>query len=73
MSGARGIGQARDHPPGIRVVLDARPLQDPGRAPATARYLEGLLGAFDAEPLPGESFTFLLQADLDDQIGRAHV
>lgn len=53
-------------PPGVRVVLDARPLQDPGRAPATARYLDGLLGAFDAEPLPGESFTLLLQSDLDD-------
>jgi glycosyltransferase involved in cell wall biosynthesis len=52
--------------PGMRVVLDARPLQDPGRAPATARYLEGLLGAFDADPLHGESFAFLLQADLDD-------
>jgi glycosyltransferase involved in cell wall biosynthesis len=66
MSNARGIGQAGDRPPGIRVVLDARPLQDPGRAPATARYLDGLLGAFDADPLPGESFAFLLQADLDD-------
>jgi glycosyltransferase involved in cell wall biosynthesis len=53
-------------PPGIRVVLDARPLQDPGRAPATARYLDGLLRAFDAEPLAGESFAFMLQADLDD-------
>jgi glycosyltransferase involved in cell wall biosynthesis len=53
-------------PPGVRVVLDVRPLQDPGRAPATARYLDGLLGAFDAEPLPGESFAFLLQSDLDD-------
>jgi alpha-1,3-rhamnosyl/mannosyltransferase len=53
-------------PPGVRVVLDARPLQDPGRAPATARYLDGLLGAFDAEPIAGESFTFLLQSDLDD-------
>jgi glycosyltransferase involved in cell wall biosynthesis len=50
----------------MRIVLDARPLQDPGRAPATARYLEGLLGAFDADPLRGESFAFLLQSDLDD-------
>jgi glycosyltransferase involved in cell wall biosynthesis len=55
-----------DRPPGLRVVLDARPLQDPGRAPATARYLDGLLGAFDADPIPGESFAFLLQSDLDD-------
>jgi glycosyltransferase involved in cell wall biosynthesis len=66
MSDARGIGPASDRPPGIRVVLDARPLQDPGRAPATARYLDRILGAFDADPLPGESFAFLLQADLDD-------
>jgi hypothetical protein len=53
-------------PPGVRVVLDARPLQDPGRGPATARYLDRLLHAFDADPLPGESFAFLLQSDLDD-------
>ena len=56
----------RDLLPGMRVVMDARPLQDPGRGPATARYLDRLLAAFDAEPLPGESFTFLLQSDLDD-------
>ena len=55
-----------DQPPGLRIVMDARPLQDPGRGPATARYLEGLLGAFDAAPLDGESFAFLLQSDLDD-------
>ncbi len=54
----------------MRVVLDARPLQDPGRAPATAVYLEGLLGAFDADPLPGESFAFLLASDLDDPTSR---
>lgn len=53
-------------PPGLRVVLDARPLQDPARGPATARYLDRLLAAFDAEPLAGESFAFLLQSDLDD-------
>ena len=53
-------------PPGVRVVLDARPLQDPDRAPATSAYLAGLLGAFDARPLAGESFAFLLQSDLDD-------
>jgi glycosyltransferase involved in cell wall biosynthesis len=55
-----------DPPPGLRIVMDARPLQDPGRGPATSRYLEGLLGAFDAAPVPGESFAFLLQSDLDD-------
>ena len=61
-----GRPPALDRPPGLRVVLDVRPLQDPARAPATARYLDALLGAFDAEPIPGESFTFLLQSDLDD-------
>jgi glycosyltransferase involved in cell wall biosynthesis len=66
MSDARPGGEAGDRPRGVRVVLDARPLQDPARAPATARYLDGLLGAYDAEPLAGESFAFLLQADLDD-------
>ena len=50
----------------MRVVLDARPLQEPDRAPLTAAYLEGLLGAFDAAPLDGESFALLLRSDLDD-------
>ena len=57
-------------PPGIRVVLDVRALQEPVRAPRTAAYLEGLLGAFDADPLPGESFAFLLASDEDDPTGR---
>lgn len=60
-------GSARPAPPpGVRVVLDARPLQDPERAPVTAAYLGALLAAFDADPLPGESFAFLLRSDLDD-------
>jgi glycosyltransferase involved in cell wall biosynthesis len=50
----------------MRVILDARPLQDPARGPGTARYLEELLKAFDAEPLAGESFAYLLQSDLED-------
>ena len=54
---------------GVRVVMDARPLQDPDRAPLTALYLRGLLGAFDADPLEGESFALLLQSDLDDPTG----
>jgi glycosyltransferase involved in cell wall biosynthesis len=66
MTDARPGGGAGDRPPGIRVVLDVRPLQDPARAPATARYLDRLLGAFDAGPVAGESFTFLLQSDLTD-------
>jgi glycosyltransferase involved in cell wall biosynthesis len=56
--------------PGVRVVLDARPLQEPDRAPLTAIYLGGLLGAFDAAPLDGESFALLLQSDLDDATER---
>jgi glycosyltransferase involved in cell wall biosynthesis len=66
-SGAATGGEPdRPAAPGVRIVLDARPLQDPDRSPTTAAYLAGLLGAFDARPLPGESFAFLLQADLPD-------
>ncbi|HET7167564.1 MAG TPA: glycosyltransferase [Candidatus Limnocylindrales bacterium] len=50
----------------MRVVIDVRALQEPSRAPLTAAYLEGLLGAFDADPRPGESFAFLLASDEDD-------
>jgi len=42
----------------------------PDRAPLAAAYLEGLLGAFDADPLSGESFTFLIGSDLDDPTAR---
>jgi glycosyltransferase involved in cell wall biosynthesis len=56
--------------PGVRVVLDVRPLQAPDRAPLTATYLEGLLGAFDADPLAGESFAFFLRSDLPDPTAR---
>jgi glycosyltransferase involved in cell wall biosynthesis len=63
------VDQTRDSR-GVRVVLDVRPLQDPERAPTTAAYLDGLLGAFDDEPLPGESFVLLLQSDLDDPTER---
>ena len=61
---------AISRPRGVRVVLDVRALQEPARAPRTAAYLEGLLGAFDADPLPGESFAFLLASDEDDPTGR---
>ena len=73
MSGApdRRLGDASPAPlHGVRVVLDARPLQGPDRAPLAAAYLEGLLGAFDADPLPGESFAFLIGSDEDDVTGR---
>ncbi len=57
-------------PPGVRVVMDVRALQEPARAPRTAAYLEGLLGGFDADPRPGESFAFLLASDEDDPTTR---
>jgi glycosyltransferase involved in cell wall biosynthesis len=66
LDGRLGAGPLRDRVPGIRVVLDARPLQEPERAPLTAAYLEGLLGAYDDAPLEGESFALLLQSDLHD-------
>ncbi|MGH2477084.1 MAG: glycosyltransferase, partial [Candidatus Limnocylindrales bacterium] len=56
--------------PGVRVVMDVRALQEPARAPRTAAYLEGLLGAFDADPRPGESFAFLLASDEEDPTTR---
>ena len=52
--------------PGVRIVIDIRPLQDPDRAPLTAAYLDGLLGALDADPQDGESFAFMLAAGRDD-------
>jgi glycosyltransferase involved in cell wall biosynthesis len=73
---ARGAMPAEDRTaeqgptPGVRIVLDARPLQEPDRAPTTAAYLDGLLRAFDAEPLAGESFALLLRSDLDDPTGQ---
>jgi glycosyltransferase involved in cell wall biosynthesis len=68
VTASRG-GPARPAP-GVRVILDVRPLQAPDRAPATAAYLDALLAAFDAAPLAGESFAFLLQSDLDDPTER---
>ncbi len=55
---------------GVRIVLDARPLQEPDRAPLTAGYLDRLLEAYDADPLDGESFALLLRSDLDDPTTR---
>ena len=40
--------------------MDTRPLEDPARAPTTALYLGELLAAYDAEPIEGESFAFLV-------------
>jgi glycosyltransferase involved in cell wall biosynthesis len=39
-----------------RVVVDARPIQEPERSPLTAWYLNQLLSAFARESLDGESF-----------------
>jgi glycosyltransferase involved in cell wall biosynthesis len=66
MTGALGVTERPPAPPGVRVVMDLRSLQEPDRAPLTATYLDGLLGAYDSEPLAGESFSFLLRSDLDD-------
>ena len=77
---------AEESPPdparGVRVVIDARPLQDPERAPLTAIYVGELLAALDADPVEGESFSLLLAAGRDDPteaftrlpvIGRRHL
>jgi glycosyltransferase involved in cell wall biosynthesis len=56
--------------PGVRIVIDVRPLQDAGRAPLTAAYLDGLLGALDANPSEGESFAFMLAVDREDPTTR---
>jgi len=45
-----------------RVVIDLRPLQEPERTPITAEYLAGLLEAFTADPLAGESFVVIGRA-----------
>ncbi len=63
-------GARARQPAGVRVVMDVRSLQEPSRAPRTAAYLEGLLGAFDAAPVSGESFVFLLASDEDDPTRR---
>jgi glycosyltransferase involved in cell wall biosynthesis len=68
--GGLTAGTERTRPPGVRVVLDIRPMQEPSRAPVTATYLEQLLAAFDADPLPGESFALLLASDEDDPTER---
>jgi glycosyltransferase involved in cell wall biosynthesis len=52
--------------PGVRVVLDLRPLQDPERAPLTAIYLGSLLAALDADPVEGESYSILVSAGRED-------
>jgi glycosyltransferase involved in cell wall biosynthesis len=53
-------------PAGVRVLLDARTLQEPTRAPITAQYVNRLLGAFADRPLPAESFILLLRLLRED-------
>ncbi len=48
-------------PPGSRVIIDLRLLQEPERAPITAGYLASLLGGYAAEPLPGEELIAVLR------------
>jgi len=71
--GAGGDDRSTSAIPGVRIILDARPLQDPDGAPTTAVYLAELLAAFAADPLPGESFAFLLQAGLEDPTARTEL
>ena len=52
--------------PGVRVVIDARPMQEPERSPLTADYLDHLLKAFAREPLLGESFVVISRTLRDD-------
>jgi len=56
----------RDDLRGVRVVIDARPMQEPERSPLTAEYLHRLLAAFAHEPLAGESFVVISRALRDD-------
>lgn len=75
MTGRLGAGRRSVAPPapGMRVVVDVRPLQEPARAPTTATYLGELLGAYAADPLVGESFAIILQAGLPDPIEAAEL
>jgi glycosyltransferase involved in cell wall biosynthesis len=69
--GDSGLDAARrGASPGVRIVLDARPLQEPEHAPLTAQYLSALLAAYDADPAVGESFALLLASDADDPTER---
>jgi glycosyltransferase involved in cell wall biosynthesis len=56
----RGPAGPSPDPLGLRVVMDTRPLEDPARSPTTATYLGELLATYDAEPVEGESFAFLV-------------
>ena len=49
-------------PPGQRVVVDARPMQEPERWPLSAEYLRLLLDAFADNPLDDELFVLITRA-----------
>jgi glycosyltransferase involved in cell wall biosynthesis len=49
----------QEAPDPVRVVVDARPIQEPERSPLTAWYLEHLLSAFAHDPVDGESFVLV--------------
>jgi len=54
------------NPDPVRVVVDARPIQEPERSPLTAWYLDELLHAFAQDPLDGEEFVIVSRALRDD-------
>jgi glycosyltransferase involved in cell wall biosynthesis len=58
---ARVTPRPEPSPSGMRVVIDLRPLQEPEHAAIAAAYLEHLLAAFAADPVPGESFVPLVR------------
>jgi glycosyltransferase involved in cell wall biosynthesis len=53
-------------PVAVRVVVDARPMQEPEHSPLTAWYLEQLLRAFAANPLSGEEFVLVSRSLRED-------
>ncbi|MEX2546250.1 MAG: glycosyltransferase [Chloroflexota bacterium] len=70
----RAAAREADALRGVRVVIDARPMQEPERGPLTAEYLDHLLAAFAREPLDGESFVVIsraLRPDPSDDLERA--
>ena len=51
---------------GVRVVIDARPMQEPERSPLTAEYLDHCCAPSPREPLAGESFVVVSRTLRDD-------
>jgi glycosyltransferase involved in cell wall biosynthesis len=61
-------GAALPPPAGTRVMLDLRPLQEPGRSPITAAYLRSLVGALETDPLPDEELVAVLRVGRSDPL-----